>query len=216
MKGQSVELVPFVDHDDCALMAKWCTSASDRYHTGTSRFFTPEEVRDMTGGSGPHHGNLLIRALDGPGLGAVEWRQKAYSGSYTVGLIVGDDALWGRGYGVEAILLVLELLFHSYNARRVEFMAGSFNRRMMEIFAKDLFHVEGVLRDYFFLDGEYHDAVMCSILRHEYYDTDRRTWPAPRNAVPESEKQAARRLLQKYLTDHPLQRPDLGIAADVQ
>ena len=65
-------------------------------------------------------------------------------------------------------------------------------------------HVDGILRDYYFLDGTYHDAVAASILRDEYYNLRNSVRMAPADIVPREEKEKARELLAKYLTDNPI------------
>lgn len=203
-RGQSIELVPFGEDEDYALLAQWVASAAGTYMVGQPQFPTAEQVKAALLGGRSRTGYLLVKTLDGHKIGAIEWQTKKYNDSYTLGTIVGDTGLWGRGYGAEAAMLALEMLFHELNAHRVELTAGSYNKAMMEILTAGFIHIEGVLRDYYFLDGEYHDAVVGSILRSEYYNPPAEWNIRPRDVIPASEKRVARELLRKYLADHPL------------
>ena len=55
------------------------------------------------------------------------------------------------------------------------------------------------MRDYYFLDGAYHDAVIGSILRDEYYAMTR-----PAENVPRADVKEARRILGEYLEKNPI------------
>jgi hypothetical protein len=75
---------------------------------------------------------------------------------------------------------------------------------MVEFFCSGLLRLEGVLRDYYFLDGEYHDAVIGSLLRDEYYALVDAYQIVPPNTISEGEKEQARKLLLEHLALHPI------------
>jgi len=114
---------------------------------------------------------VMVTTRDGEAVGFVEWR---WSGQRvarcaTIGVAVGDPGLWSLGYGAEAVDNVLEELFWTHGAHRVEFQAAVSNRGMVSMLSKAGAPVlEGVLRDYFFSDGEHEDALVWSVLRHEF------------------------------------------------
>jgi hypothetical protein len=109
--------------------------------------------------------------------------------------------LWGSGYGTIAMSDLLEFLFHSKNAHRVQITAAAYNKTMMKIFRSGFIRIEGILRDYYFFDGEYQDAVIGSILRDEYYKLLRGT---DIDLVARAEKDEAYRILRQCLTEHPI------------
>jgi RimJ/RimL family protein N-acetyltransferase len=202
VKGQSVELLPLGGDEDFALLAEWSASSAYSYGTGAPRFRTLDEIKASV--RQPGSGHLMVCTLDGRKIGVVEWHQQAYTNSFMMGIIVGEADAWGRGYGFESVFMVLEMLFHAFNAHRVQVAAGLFNKPMVEILTQGIITVEGVLRDYFFLDGEYHDMLIGSILRREYY-ANRDGGPLkPVDVIPAAEKQQARQLLSRYLAEHPI------------
>jgi diamine N-acetyltransferase len=83
-------------------------------------------------------------------------------------IILGDKAAWGLGYGSEAILLLLDYAFGSLNFHRVAIGVVGFNERALRFYEKVGFKREGVQRDGYFCDHQYHDFVMMSILEDEY------------------------------------------------
>lgn len=202
MRGELVSLVPVGD-DDYRLLATWAASAANTYSSGSSEFASEDTLRTALRDSGGTY--LMVVTRDGRRIGAVNWRRMSYHGSYTVGNTVGDSELWGVGYGVESIALLLEHLFHARNAHRIHFLTGTHNKPMVQIFTQGLITIEGILRDYFFVDGEYHDAVVGSILRHEYYDPANAEF-TPRDVIPAEDKATARALLRNHLARHPIGR----------
>jgi RimJ/RimL family protein N-acetyltransferase len=58
--------------------------------------------------------------------------------------------------------------FNNLNLHRIELGVFDFNPRAIHVYEKLGFKREGVLRDYLFSDGAYHDQILMSILDHEY------------------------------------------------
>ncbi|GAA2974489.1 GNAT family N-acetyltransferase [Actinokineospora diospyrosa] len=165
MSGTLVTLRQITE-PDFDLLVGWLDGTAGVYANGGSPLCTPAELREQVRASG--HTYLMVVDPDGVAVGAVSWRTLSYLGNYNLGLVIGDPAAWSRGYGAAAWGAALKHLFHSLNAHRVEVTTGTYNRETMKIIARGLLTVEGVLRDYAFVDGEYHDMVVCSLLREEY------------------------------------------------
>ncbi|WP_298182627.1 GNAT family protein [Saccharomonospora sp.] len=202
MKGKLVSLDPSMTAEDWDLLAQWSSSEVSVFSSGGVYAVTGEQLRTQTSGRMTY---MMVIDKDGERVGAVNWHQLTYDGHFEVGSAVGIPELWDLGYGVEAVMLLIEFLFHQRNAHRIHLKTGAFNRRMVQIFTSGHIRIEGVLRDYFFLDGEYHDAIIGSILRHEYYhyaelDGDQ----ASMDLIPAEDKVEAKRRLREYLTENPI------------
>ncbi len=83
-----------------------------------------------------------------------------------IGYVFHADS-WGKGYGTEAISLVSNFAFdclnlHRLNARIVDVNIGS--ARVLE---KNGFMLEGRLRDYYNIDGSYHDGLFFGRLNEK-------------------------------------------------
>ena len=73
-----------------------------------------------------------------------------------------------RGYGREAIALMLEYAFMQLNLNRVFLQVHADNARAIHVYEKCGFKREGCLRAHFYRDGRYIDAVQMGILRGEW------------------------------------------------
>jgi diamine N-acetyltransferase len=90
-------------------------------------------------------------------------------------MIIGEKDAWGRGYGTEAIMLLLEHAFGQLGFHRVSVGVVGFNRRALRFYRNAGFKKEGVQRDGYLHKGRYSDFVMMSILADEFRPTGRRS-----------------------------------------
>jgi len=74
----------------------------------------------------------------------------------------------GRGLGTEATRLVLGHAFDVLGLHRVELEVYAFNPRAQRAYEKAGFVTEGVRREALRFDGEWVDAVVMSVLDHEW------------------------------------------------
>jgi RimJ/RimL family protein N-acetyltransferase len=73
-----------------------------------------------------------------------------------------------RGLGTEATRLVVDHVFATTDAHRIGLDVFDFNPRAAHVYEQVGFVREGVLRDVLRWDGEFHGAVVMSILRPEW------------------------------------------------
>ncbi|MER6947205.1 GNAT family protein [Nonomuraea sp. NPDC000554] len=81
--------------------------------------------------------------------------------------LIGARA-FGKGYGTEAITLVLDHVFAATPLHRVSLEVYAFNERARHVYKKVGFVEEGVHRDALLWDGEWHDAVTMAVLRTDW------------------------------------------------
>lgn len=74
----------------------------------------------------------------------------------------------GRGYGVEALRLLLKYAFEQMNLNRVYLTVSAENARAIRAYEKAGFVHEGCWRSARFADGHYQDVILMGILRDEY------------------------------------------------
>lgn len=85
-----------------------------------------------------------------------------------LGITIGDKAYWSKGYGREAIGLLLEYAFRYRNMRRVFLRTDGRNVRGQRAYKACGFIEEGRLRAHVFSNGQYDDLVYMGILREEW------------------------------------------------
>lgn len=85
-----------------------------------------------------------------------------------VGIVIGDKSCWGKGYGSDAMRVLLRYAFDKINLNRVSLKVFAYNPRAIASYERCGFRREGLLRQDKFLGGNYHDTIVMGILAHEF------------------------------------------------
>lgn len=100
--------------------------------------------------------------------------------SLSIGIQIGDRAYWGRGYGRDAVRVLLRYGFELCGARRIVLTTHAKNERAIRCYRACGFIEEGRPRKAAWIAGEYTDLVNMSILRDEW--EQHRGYPDAANA----------------------------------
>lgn len=87
-----------------------------------------------------------------------------------LGITIGDKEYWGRGYGREAVRLLLDYAFRVRNLRRVWLEVHAANERAIRAYRACGFVEEGRMRGHVWLAGRYVDNVIMGVLREEWLE----------------------------------------------
>lgn len=88
--------------------------------------------------------------------------------SATMGIAIGDAVHRGKGFGTEAIKLLMEFGFLEMNLNRIELQVLELNAPARKLYERLGFKLEGTLRQSLFREGRYWDTYIMSMLRSEY------------------------------------------------
>lgn len=105
------------------------------------------------------------RYIGGCGVEKVDWKNSVV----TVGIFIGDKDYWGKGYGTDAMKILIRFIFEQMNINKINLHVYSFNERAIKSYKKCGYVKEGVLRQELYRDGKYHDIVVMGLLKEEYY-----------------------------------------------
>ncbi len=90
------------------------------------------------------------------------------SRSAMLGIAIGDLSMASKGFGTEAMELMLDYGFKTLNLHRIDLCVHEFNARGIAAYKKVGFVEEGRMRDALYADGKYHDQILMSILEDEW------------------------------------------------
>ncbi|MBB3114381.1 RimJ/RimL family protein N-acetyltransferase [Paenibacillus phyllosphaerae] len=93
-----------------------------------------------------------------------DWRSRVAE----MGMVIGNPALHGLGFGSEAIRLLQQFAFNQLNLNRLELKVHADNAKAIRCYINCGFQEEGRLRDRHFANGKYNDLILMSILKREY------------------------------------------------
>lgn len=88
--------------------------------------------------------------------------------SAEIGILIGDKQYWDKGYGTEAMRLMIAYGFQTLNLNRIFLRVYETNPRGIRCYEKAGFIQEGRLRQAHFNNGSYVDVLMMSILKDEW------------------------------------------------
>lgn len=98
------------------------------------------------------------------GLHNIDWKNRVGE----VGIVIGEKEYQNKGFGTEAMEILLEYGFNTVNLNRIELYTYSFNIAALKSYKKVGFIEEGKKRQSIWINGSYHDAIMMGILVEEW------------------------------------------------
>lgn len=90
---------------------------------------------------------------------------------------IGERGLRDRGYGTEAVAVLLDFAFGELRLHRVQLRVWSFNERAIHVYTRMGFRHEVRYREAHYRHGRWHDVLYMSMLADEWAAQDRqRGW----------------------------------------
>ncbi|WP_409276088.1 GNAT family N-acetyltransferase [Neobacillus sp. SCS-31] len=88
--------------------------------------------------------------------------------SANIRIQISNENYLSKGYGTEAMRLLLDYGFGVYNLHRVDLEVYSYNHRAIRAYEKLGFKKEGIKRQSHYYNHEYHDTIMMGLLKSEF------------------------------------------------
>lgn len=181
IQGERVRLRP-PEMEMAPQFQAWVNDTDTRHLTGgiaypISRAAQEEYLRPRLKTSWEDGVFLAIEAIESGSdpvlIGSIELRQfNPEARRCEVGMLIGDPAYRGRGYGTEAMRLACRFAFQEMGLERVHLHTFEFNTRAIRSYEKVGFVQEGRLRRHAYLGGRSYDVVEMGLLREEFIDED--------------------------------------------
>jgi len=180
LQGDLVELVAFSAERDADTLMRWTrdTEYWRLLDASPARAWALPQVREFIGREfetdAPNAFMFAIRTradqrlIGDIGLDGIRWTH----GDAFVGIGIGERAYWGKGYGTDAMRLMLRFAFQELNLHRVSLTVYGYNPRAQRSYEKNGFRVEGRARQVLLRDGARHDVIYMGILRDEWAQTN--------------------------------------------
>ena len=85
-----------------------------------------------------------------------------------VGILIGERDYWSKGFGTDAMRLIVQYGFTEINLRRISLSLNSYNPRALKSYEKVGFKMEGAMRGEMLREGQRSDSYFMGILREEW------------------------------------------------
>jgi RimJ/RimL family protein N-acetyltransferase len=172
--GTRVTLRPFTPddipalrrwHDDPNVMQYW----GDRFPILPAHAFDADLAPNGRFTQFGENGYFCICDELGRAIGRIDYEGFALPERQAeLSILIGEKDVWSKGYGTEAITLLLEWLFSDRAAHRVWLEVFPENTRAQRAYEKVGFVREGTKRESWYVDGCWHDEHLYSILKREF------------------------------------------------
>lgn len=110
---------------------------------------------------------FVIEKNDGKFLGTcgtteIDW----ISRSTEIGIAIHSPDEWGKGYGTEALELLIDYLWKALNLERLELSVYAFNERAISVYKKLGFVEWGRAHKKRYVEGKYEDVIYMELFKH--------------------------------------------------
>lgn len=173
LKGKNILLGPLSKEDNLDDYAKWLNDQEVTLFMGSGRFpISVEELRSYivkynNSDDGILLGIFLKKTLKHIGnitLHQIDWRNRHAE----IGIFIGDKKARSKGHATQAINIIAEHAFSRLNLRKLYTGMIKGNEASKKVFEKVGFKVEGILREHFYLNGEYLDCYRLGLLKSQF------------------------------------------------
>jgi RimJ/RimL family protein N-acetyltransferase len=119
-----------------------------------------------------HTISFVIKTLeDDRIIGGIDLNDISYTnGDAWVGIFIGEPGDWGKGYGTDAMKILLRYAFCELNLHRLTLSVFEYNPRAIRSYEKAGFKLEGWERQFLHREGRRWDIAIMGILRSEWQD----------------------------------------------
>lgn len=112
---------------------------------------------------------FMIVTTDGKPIGTmglhhINWQNRVA----ITGALIGEKEYWGKGYGTEAKMLLLNYAFNTLNLRKVCSSVFSCNKRSYAYQVKCGYVEEGRRRRQFYKKGRYWDEILMAVFKKDW------------------------------------------------
>jgi len=84
------------------------------------------------------------------------------------GITIFEAENWNKGYGTDAIKLMLSFGFELINLHSIYLRVYDYNERAIKVYKNIGFRVVGKLREAYYIEGKYHDILIMDLLKKDY------------------------------------------------
>lgn len=171
LKGKRVLLRPLKKETDIADCVRWMNNNEVRRFLTTYWPVSFQSEEEWFDGMVKDKNNLVLametsdrKFIGIMGLHRINWRDR----TATTGALIGEKEYWGKGYGTEAKMLLLDYAFDTLNLRKIGSMVIAYNKRSLAYSLHCGYKIEGVLKKQIFKEGRYWDEIMLGVFRRDW------------------------------------------------
>lgn len=170
LRGQKVILRPLMK-SDMSTVVRWINDPDVREFIEMPFPKTEAEEDEWFRVLGRDDKNIVlaIETLEGAfigemGIHRINWIDRVG----TTGALIGNKEYWGKGFGTDAKMILLEYAFHTLNLHKLYSRVIEYNKRSLDYSLHCGYRVEGVRKLHSFKKGKYWDVIELAIFEKDW------------------------------------------------
>jgi len=171
LKGRKVILRPLNKETDLEHITRWINDQEVTQYLFAYLPATKQSEAEWLGSLDKDKDQIVlaIETLNGKfigsmGLHRINWKDRIA----TTGAMIGEKTYWGKGYGTDAKMLLLEYAFNTLNLRKICSTVIAFNQRSLRYSLHCGYKIEGKLRKQIFKNGRYWDEFVLGLFKKDW------------------------------------------------
>lgn len=168
--GKQCYLSP-MELSDAGTYAAWLNDLEVSAYTQIAKqSLSLEKERDILASISKDHNYGIVDASTDRLIGSCGLMDiDAVNRSAEIGIVIGDKAHWGQGFGREALSLLLDYSFRYLNLFNIMLRVYSYNERGIACYEKTGFKTIGRRRSAIVRNLESHDVIFMDITADDFY-----------------------------------------------
>lgn len=170
LAGRRVVLRPFA-RADIPTLTRWINDPAIREFVLATLPQTERQEEEWFNKLGSDDKNIVLGIetkegvlIGSMGIHRIEWRDRIC----TTGALIGERDYWGKGYGTDAKMVLLNYIFNALNLRKVCSAVIAYNKRSLHYSLHCGYKVEGTRRKHIFKKGRYWDLIELGLFKEEW------------------------------------------------
>ncbi len=170
LSGKMVNLRPF-SKADIPTLTRWINDPGIRDFIAAYLPQTEKQEEEWFNKLGSSDKNIVlgIETKDGTLIGSmgvheINWRDRVCS----TGALIGEYEYWGKGYGTDAKMILLDYIFNRLNLHKVCSAVIEFNKRSLHYSLHCGYKIEGRKRKHIFCQGRYWTRIELGLFREDW------------------------------------------------
>lgn len=176
ISGRLVNLRPVMKSEVNAI-TRWVNDPKVRHFIGKVLPQTEKQEEDWFNklGESDKHVVLGIETKEGVLIGVMGIHDiNRENRTATTGALIGEKEYWGRGYGTDAKMFLLQYAFETLNLHKICSNVIAFNKRSLQYSLHCGYKLEGRRRKHVWRVGKYWDLLELGLFRKEWQPIWRR------------------------------------------
>lgn len=170
LKGKKTVLRPFRE-SDIPLITKWMNDPEVTQFIRSYLPITEPEERTWFADLSKRKPYDIVLGIEVEGkligtmgIHGIKWADR----TATTGALIGEKEYWGKGYGTDAKMVLLNYAFNTLNLRKLCSSVIAFNTRSLRYSLHCGYTIEGRKKKQIFRHGRYYDEIMLGLFKNDW------------------------------------------------